>query len=230
MRSFHGVPRIRTNPRTAEMIKYASNAFLATAISFSNELANLCAALGQVDAVEVMEGVHASSYLTVHGPDGARAEAPITSFLLPGCGFGGSCLPKDVSALAAHGEEDGRADAAAPVGRRRQPGTARPGAAAPGKALLRPGRAARRRAGPRLQARHRRRPRVARVPRDSASARAAGHGEGLRPGGHAPGAEASSGRRSRTRTRWRRASRRWTPWSSSLDGRSSRRCPPCCAR
>jgi UDPglucose 6-dehydrogenase len=105
--SFNGVPRIRTNPRTAEMIKYASNAFLATAISFSNEIANLCAALGQVDAVDVMRGLHASSYLTVHCPDGSPIEAPITAFLHPGCGFGGSCLPKDVKALAAHGESAG---------------------------------------------------------------------------------------------------------------------------
>jgi UDPglucose 6-dehydrogenase len=105
--SFNGVPRIRTNPRTAEMIKYASNAFLATAISFSNEIANLCAALGQVDAVDVLRGLHASSYLTVHCPDGSPIEAPITAFLYPGCGFGGSCLPKDVKALAAHGESAG---------------------------------------------------------------------------------------------------------------------------
>lgn len=105
--AFPGVPRIRTNPRTAEMIKYASNALLATAISFSNEVANLCAALGGVDAVEVMRGLHVSSYLSLPGADGARLEAPITSFLLPGCGFGGSCLPKDVSALAAHGEAAG---------------------------------------------------------------------------------------------------------------------------
>jgi UDPglucose 6-dehydrogenase/GDP-mannose 6-dehydrogenase len=105
--SFHGVPKIRTNPRTAEMIKYASNAFLATAISFSNELANLCAALGEVDAVDVMEGLHASSYLTLPGPDGSRVAAPITAVLLPGCGFGGSCLPKDVRALAARGEAAG---------------------------------------------------------------------------------------------------------------------------
>jgi UDPglucose 6-dehydrogenase/GDP-mannose 6-dehydrogenase len=105
--AFPEVPKIRTNPRTAEMIKYASNALLATAISFSNEIANLCAALGQVDAVEVMKGLHASNYLSVTAPDGARREAPITSFLFPGCGFGGSCLPKDVSALAAHGEAAG---------------------------------------------------------------------------------------------------------------------------
>jgi UDPglucose 6-dehydrogenase len=105
--SFGGTPRIRTNPRTAEMIKYASNALLATAISFSNEIANLCAALGGVDAMDVMEGVHASSYLTTVGRDGSRKRAPLTSFLLPGCGFGGSCLPKDVNALAVHGEATG---------------------------------------------------------------------------------------------------------------------------
>jgi UDPglucose 6-dehydrogenase/GDP-mannose 6-dehydrogenase len=104
--SFSNVPKIRTNPSTAEMIKYSSNALLATAISFSNEIANLCAALGDVDIVDVMEGVHASSYLTVTGPDG-RARAPITSFLQAGCGFGGSCLPKDVKALIAHGEDLG---------------------------------------------------------------------------------------------------------------------------
>jgi UDPglucose 6-dehydrogenase/GDP-mannose 6-dehydrogenase len=104
---FRGVPLIRTNPRTAEMIKYVSNALLATAISFSNEVANLCAALGGVDALDVMRGVHASAYLTVAGADGRRATAPLASFLLAGCGFGGSCLPKDVAALAAHGEAHG---------------------------------------------------------------------------------------------------------------------------
>jgi UDPglucose 6-dehydrogenase len=104
---FPAVPKIRTNPATAEMIKYASNALLATAISFSNELANLCTAVGGIDAIDVMEGVHASAYLTVAAAGGKRARAPIASFLLPGCGFGGSCLPKDVSALVAHGESLG---------------------------------------------------------------------------------------------------------------------------
>jgi UDPglucose 6-dehydrogenase/GDP-mannose 6-dehydrogenase len=89
------------------MIKYASNALLATAISFSNEVANLCAALGGVDAMEVMEGVHASTYLTAIGRDGTRHKAALTSFLIPGCGFGGSCLPKDVNALVVHGESAG---------------------------------------------------------------------------------------------------------------------------
>ncbi len=55
---------LRTNNSTAEMIKYASNALLATMISFSNELANLGAALGGVDTVDVMKGLHLSRYLT----------------------------------------------------------------------------------------------------------------------------------------------------------------------
>jgi UDPglucose 6-dehydrogenase/GDP-mannose 6-dehydrogenase len=103
---FAEAPRLHTNPRTAEMIKYASNALLATAISFSNEIGDLCAALGGVDVVDVMEGVHASAYLTVAGAAGP-VRAPLTSFLQAGCGFGGSCLPKDVKALVAHGAQAG---------------------------------------------------------------------------------------------------------------------------
>jgi UDPglucose 6-dehydrogenase len=102
------VPRVMTNPTTAEMIKYASNAVLATMISFSNEIARLCSAVGDVDAIEVMRGVHQASYFTVRHGDDKRA-APITSFLEPGCGFGGSCLPKDVTALIGQGREKGLA-------------------------------------------------------------------------------------------------------------------------
>lgn len=100
------VPRILTNPSTAEMIKYASNAVLATMISYSNEMARLCAAVGDVDAIEVMRGVHQSAYFTSRR-GGERIKAPITSFLEPGCGFGGSCLPKDVTALVGQGREKG---------------------------------------------------------------------------------------------------------------------------
>lgn len=96
------VPRLRTNTRTAEMIKYASNSLLATLISFSNELANLGSALGGIDTVEVMRGVHLSMYFRSRNKEGLP---PITSFLKAGCGFGGSCLPKDVSALIAHGHK-----------------------------------------------------------------------------------------------------------------------------
>ncbi len=103
--SFSDVPFIRTTPSTAEMIKYASNTLLATMISFSNELANLAAALGGVDIADVMRGVHASRYLTLE--NGADRLAPISSFLWAGCGFGGSCLPKDTAALRAHGEAAG---------------------------------------------------------------------------------------------------------------------------
>ena len=98
------VPRVRTNTRTAEMVKYASNALLATLISFSNEIANLGATVGDIDAIDVFKGVHLSQYFRCgHG----RSLPPITAFLMPGCGFGGSCLPKDVSALIAHGNAAG---------------------------------------------------------------------------------------------------------------------------
>jgi UDPglucose 6-dehydrogenase len=102
------VPRIITNPTTAEMIKYASNAVLATMISFSNEIARLCTAVGGVDAIDVMRGVHQASYFTMRRGDD-RVTAPIASFLEPGCGFGGSCLPKDVTALIGQGREKGLA-------------------------------------------------------------------------------------------------------------------------
>jgi len=105
--SFEGIPRIRTNNKTAEMIKYTSNALLATMISFSNEIGNLCAALGDIDAVDVMHAIHTNSYLSCSLPNGNRFAAPITSFLEAGCGFGGSCLPKDLKALIAHGRKAG---------------------------------------------------------------------------------------------------------------------------
>jgi UDPglucose 6-dehydrogenase len=92
------VQRIRTNCTTAEMIKYTSNSLLATLISFANEIANLCATIGGVDAMDVMEAMRTSQYLN---------RAPIADFLVPGCGFGGSCLPKDISALIAQGRSMG---------------------------------------------------------------------------------------------------------------------------
>ena len=96
------VPRLRTDTTTAEAIKYASNALLATAISFANEIADICTALGDADVVDVMHGVHLSRYLTPLGADGSPVRAPIASFFEAGCGFGGSCLPKDLRALIAH--------------------------------------------------------------------------------------------------------------------------------
>jgi len=79
-------PIVVTDLRTAEMIKYASNAFLATKISFINEIANICEALG-ADVKEVAAGMG-------YDPRIGRA------FLDAGLGYGGSCFPKDVKALA----------------------------------------------------------------------------------------------------------------------------------
>jgi UDPglucose 6-dehydrogenase len=105
---FAAAPVVRTNNKTAEMIKYASNATLAALISFSNEIGNLCAALGGVDVADVMRGVHLAHYFTTQLEDGRSIKAPIAAFLWAGCGFGGSCLPKDVKALSAHGAAHGQ--------------------------------------------------------------------------------------------------------------------------
>ncbi len=78
-------PIVLTDLRTAEMIKYASNAFLATRISFINEIANICEKLG-ADVKEVAAGM---------GYDKRIGRA----FLDAGVGYGGSCFPKDVKAL-----------------------------------------------------------------------------------------------------------------------------------
>jgi UDPglucose 6-dehydrogenase len=105
---FDGIDKLRTNPKTAEMIKYTANSLLATMISFSNEVGNLCAALGGIDVVEVMRGVHLDKRLSPIMPNGDRIVPSFTTYLEAGCGFGGSCFPKDVKALIAHGEQVGR--------------------------------------------------------------------------------------------------------------------------
>lgn len=99
---FAGTEMMRTSPSTAEMIKYTSNSLLATLISFSNEIANLATEVG-VDAREVMHGVHLDRRLTPILSDGSRIWPGIISYLEPGCGFGGSCFPKDVRSLVAFG-------------------------------------------------------------------------------------------------------------------------------
>jgi UDPglucose 6-dehydrogenase len=78
-------PIVRTDIRSAEMVKLASNAFLATKISFINEIANVCEETG-ADVVEVAKGMGLDARI---GP----------KFLQAGIGFGGSCFPKDVTAL-----------------------------------------------------------------------------------------------------------------------------------
>lgn len=104
---FPDTPIVRTNPRTAEAIKYASNSLLATLISFSNELARYCEAVGGVDVADVMPGVHLMKHLSYRDRDGKPAVVSAASFLWAGCGFGGSCFPKDVKALIAHASARG---------------------------------------------------------------------------------------------------------------------------
>lgn len=107
-RPFSNVDQLRTDPRTAEMIKYTANSLLATMISFSNEIGNLCASIPNVDVTEVMRGVHLDKRLSPILGDGKRITPSFTTYLEAGCGFGGSCFPKDVKALIAHGRKLGR--------------------------------------------------------------------------------------------------------------------------
>lgn len=79
-------PIVMTDLRTAEMIKYASNAFLATRLSFINEISIICEKLG-ADVIEVAQGMGFDKRIGHH-------------FLQAGVGYGGSCFPKDVAALA----------------------------------------------------------------------------------------------------------------------------------
>src|SRR5215211_2044745 len=104
------VPFVTTDLGSAEMIKYASNAFLATKISFINEISNLCELVG-ADISEVSYGIGLDDRV------GSR-------FLSAGLGWGGSCFPKDMAALRAtareHGHETLLLDAAAAVNERQR--------------------------------------------------------------------------------------------------------------
>src|SRR3989304_771416 len=87
-------PIVITDLRTAEMIKYASNAFLATKISFINEIADICESLG-ADVKEVAAGMGFDPRIGKY-------------FLDAGLGYGGSCFPKDVKALSYMAQVQGR--------------------------------------------------------------------------------------------------------------------------
>ncbi|WP_048056182.1 UDP-glucose/GDP-mannose dehydrogenase family protein [Pyrococcus sp. ST04] len=86
-------PKLVVDIKTAEMIKYASNAFLATKISFANEIGNICKKLG-IDSWKVFEGVGLDHRISPH-------------FFRSGIGFGGSCFPKDIRALISKAREIG---------------------------------------------------------------------------------------------------------------------------
>lgn len=95
---------LKTNCKTAEMIKYASNSLFATMISFSNEIGNLCEKIEGVDIKDVTRGIHLDKRLTPT-VNGQRITPNFTTFIEAGCGFGGSCFPKDVRALVAYGKQ-----------------------------------------------------------------------------------------------------------------------------
>lgn len=88
-----GERMIFTDIPSAEMIKYAANAMLATRISFMNDIANLCEIMG-ADVNMVRKGISSDTRIG-------------KKFLYPGCGYGGSCLPKDVKALIKTAEKNG---------------------------------------------------------------------------------------------------------------------------
>jgi UDPglucose 6-dehydrogenase len=94
-----GMPFIVTDTATAELVKLASNSFLATKVSFINAMAEICDATG-ADVLTLAEAMGADSRI------GSR-------FLAPGLGFGGSCLPKDIRAFAARAEELGLGESVA---------------------------------------------------------------------------------------------------------------------
>lgn len=84
---------VKTDPTSAEMIKYANNAYLAARLTFVNTLANVCEAVG-ADIVDVVQGIGLDHRIGPH-------------FLQPGPGYGGSCFPKDTSALIAVASDAG---------------------------------------------------------------------------------------------------------------------------
>jgi len=105
---FDGVDILTTNNKTAEMIKYAANSLLATLISFSNEIADICTITQNVDIKEVMSGVHLDKRLTPISLSKSRVKPVFLRYLEAGCGFGGSCFPKDIKALISYAEKGGK--------------------------------------------------------------------------------------------------------------------------
>jgi UDPglucose 6-dehydrogenase len=103
---FFDAPIMNVNLRTAEMIKYTANALLATLISYSNEVSVICEKVGSVDVKEVLEGVTLDKRFNPR-VNNQLINPGMISYLRAGCGFGGSCFPKDVQALSAFSKEMG---------------------------------------------------------------------------------------------------------------------------
>ena len=89
---------IETNPQSAELIKYTNNAFFSMLISFSNEIANISEKILGVDSYEILKALVSDKRITSR-INNKKIIPSLESYLVPGCGFGGSCFPKDVQAI-----------------------------------------------------------------------------------------------------------------------------------
>lgn len=99
-------PKVFTNLPTAELIKYTTNSLLATLISFSNEIARIAEHTKGIDVIDVWKGVHLDKRLSpIKGK--TRIKPGLLSYIFSGCGYGGSCLPKDTKALVSYAKQLG---------------------------------------------------------------------------------------------------------------------------
>ena len=93
-----GIPMYCVSNSTGEFVKYLSNTLLATLISFSNEMAEVADTVGDIDIADAFQILHM---------DKRWNHCDMTSYVYPGCGYGGYCLPKDTSALVAQSQAKG---------------------------------------------------------------------------------------------------------------------------
>jgi nucleotide sugar dehydrogenase len=89
---------IHTNLESAELIKYTNNSFFSMLISFSNEIANISEKIPNVDPFQVLQALISDKRITTI-TNNKKIIPELNSYLIPGCGFGGSCFPKDVKAI-----------------------------------------------------------------------------------------------------------------------------------
>jgi len=90
---------IETNLESAELIKYTNNAFFSMLISFSNEIANIAEKIPGADSYKILKALVSDKRITSL-VNNKKIIPKLESYLIPGCGFGGSCFPKDVQAIA----------------------------------------------------------------------------------------------------------------------------------
>jgi UDPglucose 6-dehydrogenase len=99
--------KIELNTRSAEMMKYVNNALLATLISTINEYSNIARVVENIDFEKVMHGVHLDNRWSPLDQQGLKVRPKIIDYLKPGCGYGGSCFPKDVMAISSLAKDFG---------------------------------------------------------------------------------------------------------------------------